>query len=140
MAIHLLRTVRKADTASGLTPQRLSAMSVVVFGGATTLKDLAAAEQVSPPTMTRIVQALEQRGLLTRVTSPADRRAVHLAPTAKGRRLLKQGQLRRVHLVEAMLEKLSPPEFAALSRAVPALQRVLLGEFAASAKGKGPIR
>jgi len=53
-AIHLLRRVRKQDTKTGEGPARLSALSVLVFGGPKTLGELAAAEQVRPPTMTRI--------------------------------------------------------------------------------------
>lgn len=127
-AIHLLRTVRKADSASGLTPQRLSAMSVVVFGGARTMRDLAAAEQVSVPTMSRLVQALEEEGLLTREVDPDDRRSEHLVATAKGKRLLKQGQERRLKLVSQILERMPAAEFHALARAVPALQQAILGE------------
>src|ERR671939_367567 len=61
-AIHLLRRVRREDAASGLPAPRLSALSVVVFRGPLTVSDLAAAEQVRPPTATRIVTALEEAG------------------------------------------------------------------------------
>jgi DNA-binding MarR family transcriptional regulator len=54
-AIHLLRRVRQQDTASGVGPAQLSALSVLVFAGPKTLGDLAAAEQVKPPTMSRVV-------------------------------------------------------------------------------------
>src|SRR4051795_9796132 len=86
-AIHLLRRLRTEDTASGLSAPRLSALSVIVFGGPLTLGALAAAEQVRPPTMTRLVSALEQAGLVTREPDPKDRRQVLLRATAEGRRL-----------------------------------------------------
>ncbi|HJU65574.1 MAG TPA: MarR family transcriptional regulator, partial [Gemmatimonadaceae bacterium] len=73
-AIHLLRRLRKEDTKTGLSAPRLSALSVVVFGGPLTLGALAAAEQVRPPTMTRLVTALEKRGLVTREPDPDDGR------------------------------------------------------------------
>ena len=60
-AIHLLRRVRKQDAATGEGPARLSALSVLVFGGPMTLGQLAAAEQVKPPTMSRIVTGLERQ-------------------------------------------------------------------------------
>ena len=63
-AIHLLRQLRKEDDASGISAPRLSALSVVVFGGPLTLGQLAKAEQVKPPTMTRIVTGLEKDGLI----------------------------------------------------------------------------
>src|ERR1700729_2528314 len=78
-AIHLLRRLRKEDEGGGLNAPRLSALSVIVFGGPMTLGDLAAAEQVRPPTMTRIVQALETQMLITRQRDPADGRSVRLA-------------------------------------------------------------
>jgi DNA-binding MarR family transcriptional regulator len=65
-AIHLLRQLRKEDDASGLSAPRLSALSVVVFGGPITLGALARAEQVKPPTMTRLVDALEKDGYVKR--------------------------------------------------------------------------
>src|SRR5687767_115077 len=75
-SIHLLREVRRQDPESGLSPARLSALSVLVFGGPRTLGALAAAEQVTAPTMTRLVAALEADGYLSRRPSPSDRRAV----------------------------------------------------------------
>src|SRR3954467_2258933 len=71
-AIHLLRRLRRADTASGLPAPRLSALSVLVFGGPLTVSELAAAEQVRPPTMTRIIGALEAAGLAEREGDPKD--------------------------------------------------------------------
>src|SRR2546427_13059204 len=73
-AIHLLRSLRTEDSASGLSGPRLSALSVVVFAGPIAMSALAAAEQVRPPTMTRLVAELERRGLVERARSPADRR------------------------------------------------------------------
>src|SRR5688572_17075132 len=73
-AIHLLRRLRREDAKTGLSAPRLSALSVVVFAGPLTLGELAAAEQVRPPTMTRLVSALEAEGLVTRETDPDDGR------------------------------------------------------------------
>src|ERR687883_145288 len=69
-AIHLLRRLRREDARTGLSGPRLSALSVVVFAGPRTLGELAAAEQVRPPTMTRLVQALEREGLVARDPDP----------------------------------------------------------------------
>src|SRR5215475_8975886 len=65
-AIHLLRLVRGQDAAAGIGPARLSALSVIVFAGPLSLNDLARAEQVRPPTVSRIVDALETEGLARR--------------------------------------------------------------------------
>ena len=89
-AIHLLRRLRKQDEAAGLGAARLSALSVVVFGGPLTLGELAAAEQVRPPTMTRIVAGLEEAGLVARETDARDRRVVRVTATGRGRRLMEE--------------------------------------------------
>src|SRR2546421_482833 len=89
-AIHLLRRVRKQDMASGEGPARLSALSVLVFGGPKTLKQLAAAEQVKPPTMSRMVAGLARSRLVTVSNDPADSRCMNIRATAKGVRLLQQ--------------------------------------------------
>src|SRR5207302_8431945 len=73
-AIHLLRRVRKQDIASGEGPARLSALSVLVFGGPKTLGELAAAEQVKPPTMSRIVTGLARSRLVKVTADPEDGR------------------------------------------------------------------
>src|SRR5438045_6018940 len=81
-AIHLLRRLRREDDASGLPAPQLSAMSVIVFGGPITLGALASAEQVRPPTITKLVALLEEQGLVERETDPADRRIVRVKATA----------------------------------------------------------
>src|ERR687884_2088242 len=96
-AIHALRHVRRDDPQTGLSAARLSALSVLVFGGgARTLGELAAAEQVRPATMTRIVQALERDGLVRREPDRDDGRVVRLHATAKGERVMWGGRERRV--------------------------------------------
>jgi DNA-binding MarR family transcriptional regulator len=107
-AIHLLRRLRREDAASGLTAPRLSALSVLVFGGPLSLGALAAAEQVRPPTMTRLVAALERLGLATRVPDAADGRVVLVQATARGRRLLDAGRARRVAALAARIAALPP--------------------------------
>src|SRR5512147_1233653 len=87
-AIHLMRLVRVQDAAAGIGPAQLSALSVLVFGGPLSLNQLARAEQVKPPTMSRIVDALEKAGLARRRENPSDRRAVVLESTEKGASLL----------------------------------------------------
>src|SRR5918911_4010796 len=94
-AIHALRHVRREDPASGLSAARLSALSVLVFAGARTLGELAAAEHVRPATMTRIVQALEREGLVRREADPDDGRVTRLHATAKGERVMWRGRERR---------------------------------------------
>jgi len=124
-AIHLLRRVRAQDAASGVGPARLSALSVVVFAGPLSLQDLARAEQVRPPTMSRVVDGLETAGLVRRRVNQNDRRAVLIEATAKGVALLKQGRRRRVRFLAGQLAKLSDSEMAGLERSLRALRKIL---------------
>jgi DNA-binding MarR family transcriptional regulator len=124
-AIHLLRRLRLEDAAAGLTAPRLSALSVIVFRGPLTLSRLAAAEQVRPPTITRLVQELERDGLVERLADPADRRITRVRATALGRRLLHQGRARRVRRLAADLGTVAPADQAVLRRAVSILEDVL---------------
>ena len=124
-AIHLLRWVRREDTRSGLTAPRLSALSVLVFGGPRTIGELAAAEQVRPPTMTRLVAALEARGLVAREKDPADGRVVRLRATAKGERLLAAGRARRVERLAGAVAALGADDRAALERAATVIETML---------------
>lgn len=127
VAIHLLRRVRRQDPRTGLSAARLSALSVVVYAGPLTLGELAAAEQVSAPTITRIVTALEAGGLVRRRRDPRDGRAVRLQATAAGRRVLEAGRLRRVEQVVSLLSDLEDRELAPLEQAVTLLEEVLAG-------------
>src|ERR687895_651010 len=122
-AIHLLRRLRRVDMTTGLSGPRLSALSVIVFGGPLTLGELAAAEQVKPPTMTRLVRALEARRLVARTTDEHDRRGVRLHATAKGRKLMAEGRARRVRALAEGLRGLDAADVAALGGAVETLER-----------------
>src|SRR3954447_4850145 len=116
-AIHALRHVRREDPATGLSAARLSALSVLVYGGPRTLGELAGAEQVRPATMTRIVQSLEQDGYVLRESDPTDGRVVRLEATAEGRRVMQEGRERRVASLAGLLGRLSPAEVARVHEA-----------------------
>jgi DNA-binding MarR family transcriptional regulator len=120
-----VRHVRREDPVTGVPPAQLSALSVLVFGGPRTLGALAAAEQVRPPTMTRVVQALEAGGLVRRERDPADGRVHRLHATAKGRRVMERGKERRVGSLAALLENLSPDEVARVREAADLVERAL---------------
>lgn len=126
-AIHLLRKLRREDSASGLSAPRLSALSVVVFAGPLTLGDLAAAEQVRPPTMTRIVDALVAQGLMSKKKNAQDARSTLIHATAAGKRLLLQGRERRVRALAVQIEALGEEDRAALKKAAEILRKVIAG-------------
>src|SRR5918996_35650 len=115
--IHLLRRAAREDSAAGIGRAQLSALSVLVFGGATTLGRLADAEHVRPPTMTRIVSALEEAGLVRKEASPDDRRSVRITATPAGRRLMQAARQRRIRALAGRLDGFSADELATLDRA-----------------------
>ncbi|HEU4629887.1 MAG TPA: MarR family transcriptional regulator [Gemmatimonadaceae bacterium] len=126
-AIHLLRGLRRQDDRVGLTAPRLSALSVIVHAGSPTLGELAAAEQVRPPTMTRLVAALEADGLVTRHADPHDARIVRVRATAKGRRLLDSGRAQRVAELARAIHALDDADRELLARAATLVERLATG-------------
>jgi DNA-binding MarR family transcriptional regulator len=124
-AIHALRHVRREDPATGLSAARLSALSVLVFGGARTLGELAAAERVRPATMTRIVQALEREELVSRERDPQDGRVTRLRATPKGERVMWRGRERRVANLAGLLGRLDADEVARIREAADLIERAL---------------
>ena len=125
-AIRLLRRLRRSDSDAGLSGPQASALSVLVFGGPMSLKALAAAEQVKPPTMSRLVGDMETAGLATRVRSADDARAVVITATPRGRTLLLEARERRLRDLTAALERLNARERALLAVAADMLARLEL--------------
>lgn len=123
-AIHLLRRLRTEDEATGLSAPRLSALSVVVHAGPLPMGDLAAAEQVRPPTMTRLVTGLERDELVERRADPADGRVQLVAATELGRQILEEGRRRRVRALARDLAALPAEERALVERAAAILERL----------------
>ena len=124
-AIHLLRRIRKVDEASGLSAARLSALSVLVFGGPTTVGALARAEQVSAPTMSRLISGLERDGFVVREVDEEDARAVRVRATPMGRRVLVQGRERRVTELAQLLDGVSANDLRTLGSAAEIMERIL---------------
>jgi len=124
-AIHLLRRLRVRDRESGVGPAQLSALSVLVLGGGPrSLGELAEAEQVRPPTMSRIVAGLVRAGLVRRGKTE-DGRRVRLEATAKGTRILQEGRRRRVESLARALSSLSGEDREKLSALIDHLEKVI---------------
>src|SRR5260370_32651637 len=123
-AIHLLRRLRVRDRESGVGPAQLSALSVLVFGGPRSLGELAEAEQVRPPTMSRIVAGLERAGLVRRHATE-DGRRVRLEATAKGTKILQEGRKRRVESLSQAVSALPRKELQQLGEFTALLQHVI---------------
>jgi DNA-binding MarR family transcriptional regulator len=124
-AIHVLRHARKQDVLAGVGPARLSALSVLVFGGPIPLGRLADAEQVKAPTMSRIVAGLKSSGLARIEADANDARRIRVSATAKGEGLLQEARERRIQLLAETLGGLREPDLHTLMQAAQLLERAL---------------
>ena len=125
LAIALLRRLRRVDEAGGLSGPRASALSVLVFRGPQSLAELAAAEGVKPPTMSRLVKAMREEGLVQAQVHESDQRAIRISASARGRKLMMAGRARRLEEIRRLLRGASAAERGALARVVAMLERAL---------------
>jgi DNA-binding MarR family transcriptional regulator len=116
-AIRLLRAVRVADDETGVSAPKLSALSVLTYGGAMSLSALARAEQVTPATMSKLASDLEAEGLVAKRANREDKRGVRIEVTARGRALMEEGRRRRLALLQKRVAKLSREQRALLDKA-----------------------
>jgi DNA-binding MarR family transcriptional regulator len=123
----LNRRVRQARPVGDLTFSQLSVLTSLQLAGALTPRELADTERVQPPTMTKIVGKLEERGLVARTPHPTDRRQVILAATEQGRAVYAQFERARNEWLAVQLAELDPVERDTLSRAAEILQQVARG-------------
>jgi DNA-binding MarR family transcriptional regulator len=130
-AIHLLRRARRTDPLTGVSPAQLSALSVLMRGPKT-LGELAAAEQVRPPTMSRLVSEMQRVGVARKVADGEDARVIRVHATRKGLHALSRGRAMRIDAIERLLSELEPDELGNLERAVGTIEK-LLGQRAAPA-------
>ena len=129
VAIHLLRRARRTDPLTGVSPAQLSALSVLM-SGPKTLGDLAAAEQVRSPTMSRLVSEMERVGVARKTTDRDDARVVRVRATPKGLRALSRGRSMRIEAIERLISELDHEDLATIERAVGTIEN-LLGQRAA---------
>lgn len=125
LAVTRLYRVLRQQVAGGLTPSQISALATVRRLGRPTLGELAAAEQVQPPSMTRMVDALESAGMLERRVDPADGRVVRVAVTTEGGRTLQRIRSMRNAVLARRLRRLSPDERSTLDDLVQLLERLV---------------
>ncbi|HZY94208.1 MAG TPA: MarR family transcriptional regulator [Candidatus Bathyarchaeia archaeon] len=120
-----MRYVRTADTVLGVPPAQLSALSVIVFGGDKSLSELAQTEQVTAPTMSRIVDGLVKQGLVRREVDKEDRRSIIISATEKGRKIMLQGRSNREKQLLQLVEPLAKKEVEVLEHASSILSKRL---------------
>ncbi|NVJ66082.1 MAG: MarR family transcriptional regulator [Gammaproteobacteria bacterium] len=114
-AIGLLRDARKADIATGLTPERLSILSILLYVGSKTVNQLAEMEQVSAPAITRIVKSLEKDGYVIKAKSKTDQRVVFVSVTRKAKSLMEAARAKRISSIASKLDKLDSASMSQLS-------------------------
>lgn len=122
--VHLLRRLAREDAGSEVGPAQLSALSVLVFGGPHRVSDLANAERVAVPTMSRVVGALERRGLARRAPDADDRRVAVIQATTAGEAALERARRARLALLGRGIDELSPRERDVLTQATTLLERL----------------
>ena len=125
-AIHLLRRLRRTDPLTGVNPAQLSVLSVLM-GGPRTIGDLAAAEQVQPPTMSRLVRDMQAAGLVARTRDDADGRLVWVQWTPAGERVLRRGQALRIATLRKEVDALSAADRRALEAGLNVIERLVAG-------------
>ena len=121
----LARRLRQEGAGEDATPSQLTALSTLYHRGPLTPGELAALERVKPPSMTRIVAALEERGLVTREPSPDDGRVVWIVVTDQGRHAHEEYQQRRDEWLHRRLAGLTGEERAVLARAAALMERLV---------------
>jgi DNA-binding MarR family transcriptional regulator len=125
LAIRMLRRLRRVDDAHGFSGPRASALSVLVFRGPQSLGELAAAEGVKAPTMSRLVKAMQSEGLVRTAVTSHDQRQIRIAASERGRRLMLKGRALRLAAVAKLFESATPAEAKALETVVKLLARAL---------------
>ncbi len=124
-SVRLLRLARRDEEGAAIGGSRRSALAFVALAGPVSLAELAAAEQVRAPTMTRIVDSLVADGLVSRETNPDDRRAVRISATSAGLALVSQKGAEGASGLAGRLARLAESERRALYRGVELMERML---------------
>lgn len=125
--MRLARCIRAEKSDETLTLTQLSALATVAHHGPLSPTALAERERVQPPSMTRVIAALEERGLVLRAPHPSDRRQSVIEISAGGRAVIEEDRRRRTAWLARVLERLDAEERAALAAAVPVLERIARG-------------
>ena len=126
-AVRLARLLRQQDEGE-LTPTMRAALGTISREGPLTLGELAAIEQVAPPTVTKVVGKLEDAGLVERELDGADRRVWRVSLSEHGRRRLEVDRKRRRAWLTGRVEALTEDERDRLAAAVEILERLTTAE------------
>ena len=123
--MRLARRLRQHSQEGELTPSLIAALSSIERLGPLTLSELAAAERVQPPSMTRIVSRLEDAGFIVREVDPADRRSAKVRLSPAGSRVLGRSRTKKNIYLGERLASFTPAERTLLEQALPLLERLI---------------
>jgi DNA-binding MarR family transcriptional regulator len=127
MAITRLARLLRQQAVDDLTPTMRAAVGTIAREGPLTLGELAASEQVAPPTVTKVVAKLEDRGLVEREADPTDRRVVRVVLSDRGEKWLEADRRRRHAWLADRIDKLDAADRDRLVRAVDAIESLIGG-------------
>jgi DNA-binding MarR family transcriptional regulator len=122
--LRLTRLVRNQRVDMSVTLTQLSAMGTLYKRGPMSAGELAACERVQPPSMTKVLAHLEERGLVRRAVHPTDRRQAIIAITEAGAELIESERRSRDAWLSRRLATLTPDERALMQRVVPILDKL----------------
>jgi DNA-binding MarR family transcriptional regulator len=122
--LRLTRLLRQNRGDDSVSLGQLAALGTLSYHGPMSAGELAERERVRPPSMTKIVAALEDRGLVTREPHPTDGRQVVIAATAAGRAVVESTRRARTQWLVQRLGGLAPEEIEVLNAAVPILEKL----------------
>ena len=125
LSVNRLHRLLRQESLGGLSPAQASALGTVKRLGSPTLGELAATEQVQPPTMTRLVATLSDAGMVTRITDAADRRSARVRITPNGRRALERIRTLKNAFLARRLAELSPAERAGAAELATLLEHLV---------------
>jgi len=125
LAVTRLARLLRQHGQEGISASQLSALVTIERLGAVTLGELASVEKVQPPTMTRIVDSLEDQGFVRRETDEQDRRICRVRATPQGRKLLERSRSRKTAFLADRLREMGPDEAEVLARAAELLERMV---------------
>ncbi|RJL33170.1 MarR family winged helix-turn-helix transcriptional regulator [Bailinhaonella thermotolerans] len=120
----LNRRLRKQTAGHSLSSTQLATLATIDRNDGMSPRELAEHEKVQPPSMTRVITALEERGLILRTPHGSDRRQVLLSATPEGKALLKEERRRKEAWLTQRLKELTPEERATLRQAAPILEKL----------------
>jgi DNA-binding MarR family transcriptional regulator len=118
----LARQLNETSTGEGLTPTQYSVLGLIRGRGPLGLAELTELEGLNPTMLSRVVRALDEKGLISRLPDPSDLRAARVEVTREGEQVHNRVRQQRARVLSECLGRLPPQTAVALLEAVPAME------------------